>query len=73
MNSTLPPPMAPSTLRDLGHALIERARAMESKMIGPPVPAAQLTDEGLNRLAEMVMLRQRPTVGFWLRYRVPAS
>ncbi len=58
--------MDPTTLRDLGHALIARAEAAEQA--DPRRKAYRnLTPEGIERLAEILASGSRPTVGFFLR------
>ncbi len=53
------------TMRDLGHALIARARAAEEAERAGRV---ELTQDGVVRLAEILAVGDRPTVGFYRRY-----
>jgi hypothetical protein len=53
--------LKPSTLRHLA-AVIER---QDPKRIA----RHQLTDEGVERLAEILISGSRPTIGFWRKYR----
>ena len=60
--------MDPTTMRDLGHALIARAEAAEEA--DPRRKAYRnLTPEGVERLAEILTVGDRPTIGFFLRNR----
>jgi Arc/MetJ family transcription regulator len=61
--------MDPSTLRELGHALI--ARAMAAEEVDPRRKAyCNLTPEGVERFADILASGSRPTVGAFVRYRV---
>jgi hypothetical protein len=52
----------PSTLRHL--AAVIDARDPER------VSRSRLSAEGVDRLADILLAGSRPTVGFWLRYRI---
>jgi hypothetical protein len=60
----IPVDLGPRTLRDLGHALIDRARAAEAA----DRAGRELTPEGVERLAEIIAGGSRPSLGFWLRH-----
>jgi hypothetical protein len=69
-----PDGLSPRALRDLGRALIARAEAAEQAYPEPFVTARrQLSPEGVERLIEIVSSGSTPTLGFWLRYRAPAT
>jgi len=57
--------LSPKTLRNL-------AAAIEGQ---DPQRAArhELTPEGVERLAEILLAGSQPTIGFWRRYRVKAD
>lgn len=55
------------TLRHLGSALIGRAAAMEGASRSGRV---QLSEEGIERLAEILVRGDKPTIGFYRRHRV---
>lgn len=55
----------PRAARNLGHALIERARYAEA---AERLTGLTLTSEGVDRLAELVMAGKTPSLGFWRRY-----
>jgi hypothetical protein len=61
--------LEPRVLRHLGNALIARADAAEA---AERASYLELTDEGLERLADIVISGSRPTIGFWRRYRIAA-
>ena len=65
----IPADLSPRTLSELGHVLIERARAAEAV---ERISRRELTPEGIERLAEIVSAGSRPTVGFWRRYTLVA-
>jgi hypothetical protein len=54
--------LAPSTLRHLAAAIEARDPEM--------VARRQLTEEGIERLADILLAGSVPTIGFWRRYRV---
>ncbi len=55
--------LEPRTLRELA-AVIETRR---------PQPRHDLTPEGVDKLADILLAGSSPTIGFWRRYgRVPA-
>jgi hypothetical protein len=62
----IPANLSPRNLRDLGHVLLERARAAEA---ADRRSRRELTPEGVERLAEIIASGSRPTVGFWCRYK----
>jgi hypothetical protein len=62
----IPDELDANTVRGLGQALIGRARAMEE--VGRR-GRLRLTDEGIQRLAEMLCRGDRPTLGFYRRNR----
>lgn len=57
--------LSPRTLRDLAAAIEMRDPAT--------IARAELTDEGIERLADICLSGSRPTIGFWRRYRRQAS
>jgi len=61
----IPVDLGPRALRDLGHALIERARAADA---ADRAGRRELTPEGVERLAEIIAGGSRPSLGFWLRH-----
>ena len=65
----IPVDLSPRALRDLGSALLERARAAEAV---ERRAYRELTDEGVDRLAEILAAGSKPTLGFWRRNRRPA-
>jgi hypothetical protein len=62
--------LSAATLRQLGSALIGRAVAMEEDSRARRV---QLSDEGIERLAEILVRGDKPTIGFYRRYVVSAQ
>jgi hypothetical protein len=64
------PVLSAKTMRDLGHAVLARAQAAEDaeRLEGPT-----LTDEGVEKLAEIVAAGSLPTLGFFRRYREKAA
>lgn len=58
--------MDPTTMRDLGHALIARAAAAEE--VGRRKAYRNLTPSGVERLAEILAAGSSPTCGFFTRY-----
>lgn len=54
--------LSPSTLRDLAAAIEGRDPQR--------VARRELSDEGVERLADILLAGSEPTVGFWRRYRV---
>lgn len=54
--------LEPGTLRALAAAI----EGQDSRRVA----RRQLTPEGVDRLAEILLAGSRPTVGFWRRYRV---
>jgi hypothetical protein len=71
---TLPANLGPRTLRDLGWALIARANAIEEA--DPDLfvrRRRELTPAGVERLAELVTARLRPSIGFWVRHSGPVD
>jgi hypothetical protein len=59
--------LRPSTLRALADAIEYRRQGPER------LCAADLTDEGVERLGDMLMKGNQPTVGFWRKYRRPTD
>ncbi len=66
----IPVDLGPRTLRDLGHALIERVRAAEA---ADRAGRRELTPEGVERLAEIIAGGSRPSLGFVATGRQTAS
>ncbi len=58
----------PQLLRELGHVLIARADAVEERT-PERVARLRLTDEGLERLADILIAGGQPTIGLFRRYR----
>lgn len=56
--------LSPKVLRDL-------ASAIEARQPPERFTACDLTDEGVERLGEILTQGQTPTIGFWRRYRRP--
>jgi hypothetical protein len=59
----LPITLSSSSCRDLGHALLARAREAEK-----PSGGLDLDEAGVERLTEILCAGSKPTVGFWVRY-----
>ena len=55
----------PATL----HALAAAIQARDPELVA----RRQLTDEGLERLADLLIAGDRPTIGFWRKYRVATT
>jgi len=55
--------LSPETLRDLAAAIEWRSSAARARRA--------LTDEGIERLADIYLAGSLPTVGFFLRHRRP--
>lgn len=51
----------PRVLRDLAAAIESRDPAARARV--------ELTPEGIDRLADLLLAGGRPTIGFWRRYR----
>jgi hypothetical protein len=68
--STIPAQLSARTLRDLGSALIARARAVEQS---EATYGRELSPEGVERLAEILAAGSRPSLGFWLRHSTGRS
>jgi hypothetical protein len=70
--SVIPIALDSRACRELGWALIERAKAAEE---AERTGRLELTEAGIVRLAEIIAAGSSPTVGFWRRYgtRVSAS
>lgn len=60
--------LSPKTLRHLGSALMGRAAVMEADAAA----RIQLTDEGIERLTEILVRGDKPTIGFYRRHLVGA-
>ena len=56
--------LSPRTLREVASAM--EARSAEN------VAVDELTDEGVVRLADILLAGSKPTVGFWRKYRCPS-
>jgi hypothetical protein len=54
--------LKPATLRAL-------AAALEARLPPECLTACDLTDEGVERLGEILTQGTSPTIGFWRRYR----
>jgi hypothetical protein len=54
--------LSPNTLRDLAAAIEYRSPKARARRA--------LTDEGLEKLADILLAGSQPTVGFFRRYRV---
>jgi hypothetical protein len=59
--------LSAATLRQLGSALMGRAVTMEEDHRARRV---QLSDEGIEKLAEILVRGDKPTIGFYRRYLV---
>jgi len=56
--------LKPSTLRAL-------AAAIEARLPPERLTACNLTDAGVEELAELLAAGATPTIGFWRKYRKP--
>jgi hypothetical protein len=64
--SVIPDELDATVMRNLGEALIGRARAMEE---AGRRGRLRLSEVGIQMLTEILSRGSRPTVGFYLRYR----
>lgn len=61
--------LTPADLRALSVLLADRARQLEQR--DPElVVRRRLTDEGRERLVEILLAGGKPTIGFWRKYSV---